>query len=143
MIYRSDNRAMGVGMTYAIEEKWGDAVLAGFTQVPDMLFRQQGTLGITPTELVVLLNICTAWWKAEKLPFPSSAAIARRMNVQPRTVQAAVGSLERKGLLVRSRISGLGGVRHKYDLAPLRSRLEREALRDRRVIAVKEKRDAG
>lgn len=130
-------------MNYSVEDKWGDAALAGFMQVPDMLFRQQGALGISSTELVVLLNLCTAWWKADRLPFPSSASIARRMHVQPRTVQAAILGLEKKGLLKRFRISGYSGKRHKYDLGPLKEKLEHEARFDLRVEKAKEKRNVG
>ena len=125
-------------MTYAIEEKWGDAALAGFTQVPDLLFRLQGALGITSTELVVLLNLCTAWWKADRLPFPSSASIARRMYVQPRTVQGAIAGLIKKNIVKKVRIAGIGGVRYQYDLSPLRERLEQEAKKDPRAIIAKE-----
>jgi DNA-binding MarR family transcriptional regulator len=79
---------------HAIVEKWGEAGKAGFQRVPDALFKYQAALQLNPTELVVLLNICMHWWYRERLPRLRSSTIARRMNVDARTVQRALKQLQ-------------------------------------------------
>ncbi len=73
--------------------------IAGFTAVPNTLIRLQRELGLSSTELVVLLNILCHWWRAEEWPFPRMTTIAKRMGVNRRTVERAVYSLQKKGLL--------------------------------------------
>lgn len=85
----------------AVYEKWGEAARAGFLAVPDLLFKHQDTLGLSPTELVVLLNVLMHWWYRDQKPFPRPTSIARRMGSTVRTVQRAIAELEARGLLVR------------------------------------------
>lgn len=93
----------GVARTVA---KWGEtATTAGFTVLPNHLlalnqFLPEGER-ITPTEMVVLLQILLAWWDPQKLPFPSKSTIARRAGLSPRQVQRAIAALEGKGLISR------------------------------------------
>lgn len=87
----------------AVYEKWGEAARAGFQAVPDLLLKQQETLKLTPTELVVLLNVLMHWWYREQKPFPRPTTIARRMGSTVRTVQRAITKLEREGLVQRQR----------------------------------------
>src|SRR5262245_36823355 len=87
--------------THAFTEKWGEAAKAGFLMVPDLLLKHQGTLGLTPTELIVLLNICMHWWYAERLPRPRTPSIASRMRVQPRTVQRALKQLQKRKFITK------------------------------------------
>lgn len=88
------------------QEKWGDVVREGshrgFTIVPELLLRHQGDLEITAIEMNVLINLIAHWWYAERQPFPSDQKIADRMGVKPRTVQRAMASLEKKGLIDRN-----------------------------------------
>jgi hypothetical protein len=86
------------GQIYA---KWGEAARAGYQAVPDLLFKHQDTLKLSPTELVVLLNILMHWWYTHQKPFPRPTTIARRMGSTVRTVQRAITKLEAEGLLVR------------------------------------------
>lgn len=86
------------------QAKWGAAVAGGetgFHVVPDVLVRGQSTLGITATELVVVLNLLLHWWKADSFPHPRPSVIAKRMGVSTRTVERAIQSLEDKGLIRR------------------------------------------
>jgi len=86
-----------------IREKWGSAVssggLTGFLALPEVLIRSQSRLGITSTEMMVLINILMHWWISDRKPFPGNYPIARRMGVCRRTVQRAIRSLEEKGLI--------------------------------------------
>lgn len=122
--------------TNAIVQRWGDAVSAGFTPVPNALLRAQAKLGINPTQMVVLLNILLHWWESERLPFPSTPAIAKRSGLSARTVQRCIRELERKDLLRRER--GRPSVvdnkvqrkRARYDFSGLREKLEEAARHD-------------
>jgi hypothetical protein len=81
--------------------KWGDAVRAGFQQVPDALLMKQAELGLDQTDMVVLLNLTSYWWFRDLPPFPRTNVIAKRMGVTPRTVQRSMSKLQKKGLIRR------------------------------------------
>jgi len=81
--------------------KWGDARLAGFQPVPDVLFIKQQALGLDPLDVVVLLNLTLFWWFRDQPPFPRSSIIAQRMGVSARTVQRVFKKLERLGYIRR------------------------------------------
>ncbi len=91
------------GTESAVYEKWGEAARAGFQAVPDLLLKQQETLKLNPTELVVLLNVLMHWWYRDQKPFPRPTTIARRMGSTVRTVQRAITKLESEGLVQRQR----------------------------------------
>jgi hypothetical protein len=110
-----------------IAERWGSAVDAGFLAVPNILVRAQNKLGLTPNDLVVVLNIIMHWWHRDRRPTPRSTAIAKRTGLGPRTVQRSLKKLERKGLITRVRISR---DKTEYDLDGLRSMLAAEARSD-------------
>lgn len=81
----------------AVYAKYGEASIAGFQAVPDLLLKHQRELGLSPTDLAVLLNVLMHWWYPEKKPFPRSTTIAKRMGVTPRTVQRSLQQLEELG----------------------------------------------
>jgi hypothetical protein len=81
--------------------KWGEAAVGGFQAVPDVLLKNQDKLGLTPTELVVLLNITMHWWYLDQRPFPRSTTIAKRMGLEPRTIQRAIARLQDLKLLAK------------------------------------------
>ena len=110
-----------------IAERWGPAVDAGFLAVPNILVRAQDKLGLTPNDLVVVLNIILHWWHRDRRPTPRSTAIAKRTGLGPRTVQRSLKKLERKGLISRVRVSR---DRTEYNLEGLISQLAAEARSD-------------
>lgn len=115
-----------------IREKWKNAVCAGNTgylALPEVLLRKQAKLGITTTELTVLINILSFWWYEDRLPFPGNKAIADRMGVEPRTVQRTIKSLESKGLVRRERVLQPDGQWRRYfDPSGLVMKLEDHAV---------------
>ena len=112
-------------------EKWGDAALAGFQQVPDILLKKQVELGLSPTDMLVLLNITMHWWYAGQRPFPRPTTIADRLNVAPRTVQRSLRRLSELGLVERVTEPGEDGTpRLVCDLSGLVTKLERYARAD-------------
>jgi hypothetical protein len=110
-------------------EKWGDALNAGFQLVPDVLLKHQDRLGLTPVDLVVLLNVLMHWWFADQLPFPKTALIARRMGVGQRTVQRSLQRLEQRGLIERVKGQKPGDAT-RFDPSALAHRLVPLAQRD-------------
>jgi len=103
-----------------IAERWGSAVDAGFTAVPNALVRAQDKLGLSATDLVVLLNIVMHWWHRDRRPTPRSTAIAKRSGIGHRTVQRSLRRLEKLGLIERIRVSR---DKTEYRLDGLRDRL--------------------
>jgi DNA-binding MarR family transcriptional regulator len=87
--------------TTATQEKWGEVARAGFQTVPDLLLKHQKELRISPTEMVVLLNVLMHWWYRDQKPFPRPTTISKRMGVTVRTVQRALSNLQESGLVKR------------------------------------------
>ncbi|MFL6846457.1 MAG: helix-turn-helix domain-containing protein [Allosphingosinicella sp.] len=106
-------------------EKWGLAVAErGFAQVPNYLLLLNQFLEeesrLSPTELLVLIQLVGSWWKKQDLPFPSMSTLARRSGVSSRQIQRAINRLEQLGLLRRSKRRASGIVSsNAYDLTPL------------------------
>ncbi len=123
---------------HQIREKWGEAVgkggLTGFLALPETLIRGQDRLGLSSTEMMVLINILMHWWYADKNPFPSNHNIAKRMGINTRTVQRAIATLEEKGLVQRlvqrfhDKENNVHSARRDIDLDGLVSRLNEIAV---------------
>ena len=107
--------------------KYGEAAVAGFQAVPNLLLKHQAGLDLSPTNLVVLLNVLMHWWYPEQKPFPRSMTIAKRMGLSSRAVQRSLQHLQRLGLLAREK-SGDG--RTYLNPEPLVAKLEELAKED-------------
>lgn len=84
------------------EKKWTMPLIkSGFTILPNVIIERQKALGLSPTELNVLLHLVTRWWYADNPPYPSKKTIADAMQVHPSTVQRAVRRLESAGYVKR------------------------------------------
>jgi DNA-binding MarR family transcriptional regulator len=111
--------------------KWGNAATAGWQALPDVLLKNQYKLKISTTELVVLINVLSFWWYAEKLPYPRVSNLAKRMNVTPRTVQRCIQGLIEKGLLAKKEDVGDDGqLREVLDPGGLVAALQTLAIED-------------
>lgn len=108
-----------------MEAKWGKPVAArGFAQIPNHLLLINQFLveerRLSPTELMVLVEIVATWWRKDEMPFPSLRTLAVRAGISDRQAQRAVSSLEAAGLLKRvRRTSGALIASNAYDLRPL------------------------
>lgn len=109
-----------------VAEKWGDAVAArGFAQIPNYLMQINHFLDsehqLSPTELLVLLQVVGTWWRTGDKPFPSMKTLAARCGVSERQVQRAVNALEKRKLLERVKRRHQRGIiaSNAYSLAPL------------------------
>lgn len=110
-----------------LNQKWGkDTMAANYAVVPSALLRGQARLGITATELAILIHLIDHWWKPDEMPWPSKKTLAERLRVGAKTIQRAMARLEEEGLIKReSRFHNTGGrASNRYDLAPLVDRLK-------------------
>lgn len=111
----------------ASEQKWGTEVMGlGFCLVPSLLLRAQRRLGLNPTQLAVLLQLCDFWWDEARKPFPSKEALAERLGLSPRQVQRHIADLEQAGFVTRVERRGSHGgkLSNLYDLSGLVRRLK-------------------
>ncbi len=95
--------------------------------MPDLLLKHQVALKLTPTEVVVLLNVLMHWWFAERKPYPRPTTIAKRMGTAPRTVQRALKRLTQKGVIATG-LKKDGAT--SYDPTPLVQKLKELAVDD-------------
>ena len=112
----------------ASEKKWGKEVIAlGFCIVPSLLLRAQNRLGLNPTQLAVLMQLCDFWWERDRKPYPGKAVLAERLGVSPFQVQRHIADLETAGLVkrVECRAAHGGKQTNMYDLDGLVARLRK------------------
>lgn len=137
-IESADNSSTTIPVGSAVYAKYGEASIAGFQAVPDLLLKHQNDLGLSTTDLTVLLNVLMHWWYPEKKPFPRPTAIAKRMGVTPRTVQRSLQQIEELGLITREQDTR--GPTY-LDPAPLVEKLEALAKKDADYLIRRRRRD--
>jgi hypothetical protein len=129
---RRDNKPIRRTADWSVDAKWGGAIGGGdtgFQAIPDVLLKCQEQLGLSCTDMVVMLNILLHWWQVEELPHPRISVIARRMGVTVRTVERSVARLEVLGLVIRGRAEkkGDGPSVRRFDPSGLVYALEEKA----------------
>jgi hypothetical protein len=108
-----------------IASKWGEEVAGrGFAQVPNYLLLLNQFLAedkrLSPTELLILMQLVGAWWKKDEMPFPALKTLGVRAGVSDRQAQRAVTRLEEEGYLRREkRKRGRLIASNAYNLEPL------------------------
>lgn len=113
-------------MTGAAANKWGAKVIGlGFCILPSLLLRAQRRLGLSPTQLAVLIQLADFWWDAGRKPFPKKADLAQRLNLSERQVQRYIAELETAGLVrrIERRAVHRGKISNEYDLQGLVDKL--------------------
>lgn len=126
-IRRSKKTVQTPEKTRESDKKWGPKVMAlGFCVVPSLLLRAQQRLGLNPTQLAVLMQLCDFWWERDRKPFPGKKTLSDRLGLGPRQVQRYIKELETAGLVRRiERRAGHGGkLTNFYDLSGLVNRLK-------------------
>ncbi|WP_460421564.1 helix-turn-helix domain-containing protein [Pseudomonas sp. ZL2] len=88
----------------SIADRWGkDLTASGWTAIPNVLFEYSQELGLKTLDMVIILHLAGYWWRKGNDPFPSKATLARKIGVEPRTVQRAIAELESKGYIERTK----------------------------------------
>jgi DNA-binding MarR family transcriptional regulator len=86
----------------ANEKKWGlPLIKAGWCLLPTTILERQQALGLTATDVNILMHLVRHWWHADRLPFPSKRAIADCIGCHPSTVQRRIRSMEAAGFIKR------------------------------------------
>ena len=89
------------------EKKWGKPLTdAGWTLLPNTLLFRQAALGLTSTDINILLHLLAYWWTREELPHPSKVTLAKAIGVTPRTVQRRIAAMEKAKFIQRIRRQG-------------------------------------
>jgi DNA replication protein DnaD len=106
----------------ANEEKWGKTnIKAGWTAIPNALLIHQATIGLTPMDINIIIQIARSWWVANNHPFPSKKTLADSIGVTPRTIQKRIASMEKLGFIKRiQRRDPKGSKSNIYKLTPLK-----------------------
>lgn len=113
--------ASGQTKVGGIVKRWGgdkSTFAEGFLAVPTILLKNLRTIGeygLTPAELVFVLEVMSFKW-GEEDPFPSYGRIADSMGVSEGYVRKIARKLEEKGFLRRKKREGMT---NKFDLSPL------------------------
>ncbi len=123
------------------EAKWGTNVIEqGYCIIPALLFRAQRRLGLSATQLAVILQIAEFWWDDGKLPWPKKETVAHRLNISEKQVQRLVRDLEMRGYVRRvMRVTRHGQTSNAYDLSGLVAKLQELAPEFAEAAAAKRK----
>jgi hypothetical protein len=101
------------------EKKWSKELMeAGWVAFPSILLEKQQAIGLSPTDVNIILHLASYWWTADNKPYPSKASIAAALGVKPRTVQRRIAAMEHAGLIQREerRTSKNGSDTNRYHL---------------------------
>lgn len=111
-----------------VKEKWQGAVTdgSGFVAIPMSLLRLQTRLKLTPTDMVVLINLLAHWWDPARAVFPRSTTIAARMGIAKRTVQRSTQKMVKSGLIEREFIEFDGQRRRTFQFSTLATKLAKD-----------------
>ena len=83
-------------------DKWAAALDGdGFQIIPNLLIAQQGNLGLSTTDIVVILHLNRWWWDRDQHPYPRPERIAEQMGLHARSVERCLKRLESKGMIHR------------------------------------------
>jgi DNA-binding IclR family transcriptional regulator len=105
---------------------------AGFTALPDVIFKYQKGLGLKPLDVLLILHLVSYWWKAKDLPWPSKAKLAAGLDVDPSTVRRSIQRMEKLGYIKRVYRKADAGDNqsNKYDLKGLVTAAEKLSLQE-------------
>ena len=112
----------------ASERKWGKKVMdLGFCIVPALLLRAQQRLGLNPTQLAVLMQLCDFWWEDARKPHPGKKLLSERLGISERQVQRYIAELEQAGLVrrIERRAAHGGKMTNTYDLSGLVEKMKK------------------
>ena len=77
------------------------AMEAGWTAFPTAILQNQQELGLSSSEMLILLHLASRWWTEEGEASPSNGSIGRAIRMDPRDVQRRIARLEADGLIRR------------------------------------------
>jgi DNA-binding transcriptional ArsR family regulator len=111
------------------DEQWDMEVNRkfGLCLIPSLLLRSQQQLGLNPTQLLLLVQLCDLSSDPGQNPAPSKKTLSERLGLSERQIQRHLSKLEKVGMI--SRIERLGPdcgiLANAYDLSGLRMALKK------------------
>ncbi|MGJ0485186.1 MAG: helix-turn-helix domain-containing protein [Methylomicrobium sp.] len=110
------------------EEQWSEEVNQkfGLCLIPSLLLRSQQQLGVNPTQLLLLVQLCDFSSDPGQHPAPSKKTLSERLGLSERQIQRHLSDLEKAGLISRIECHASDGglVANEYDLSGLRMALK-------------------
>lgn len=129
---------MTANNTYTFSDKWSSRIESGgFTNIPNILIKNQSKLGITDPEMVVIMCLALYKWD-RRLPYPSVSTLSEHTGKTPGAIRNNVRSLEKKGLIKRVYRDNQS---NQYDLRPLVKVLESYTQPIKKITSVRHKFD--
>lgn len=93
--------------------------------LPALLLRAQRRLGLSPTQLALIIQLSDFWWDDGKIPWPKKETVGQRLNLSDKQVQRIVRDLEERGYVQRvKRVTRHGRTSNGYDLSGLVRKLQ-------------------
>lgn len=81
---------------------WGQKVLShGYAGVPSLLIRNQKRLGLSTTQMCMVIQLLDYWFDKSRPPFPTKKQLADRIGINHKTVQKNMRELEQIGYIQR------------------------------------------
>jgi predicted transcriptional regulator len=92
---------------------------------PYVLLLNQKRLGLNSEDVNVLLNLFAHWHSPDRMPFPRTRTIAKRMGVSERTVHRVMKRLIDRGFIAKEHRKRYTAQR--YDITGIKSALQQLA----------------
>jgi hypothetical protein len=103
----------GGGESAKVQEnvkKWGrELIEAGWTLVPNVFLKGQRALGLSTTDLVILIQLMRHWWSRDNPPYVGKKALADAMGLEARHIRRRLNALQQNGLIASQRRKGPRG----------------------------------
>lgn len=99
----------------------------GYTGVPNILLRAQKRLGITPTQLTIIVQLLGYYYDPQRPPFPTKRDLANRIGITEQTIRINIKALEDAGLVSREQVKTPAGDygSNRYHLTGLIDKLKK------------------
>ena len=99
----------------------------GYTGVPNILLRAQKRLGISPTQLNIIVQLLSYYYDPHRPPFPAKRELAKRIGITEQTLRINIKALEEAGLVTREQQKTAAGDygSNRYHLNGLIDRLKK------------------
>jgi biotin operon repressor len=112
----------------------------GFCILPALLLRAQKRLGLSATQLALVIQLSDFWWDDGRIPWPKKETLAQRLGLSEKQVQRLVRGLEQRGYVKRLlRMTSHGRTSNGYDLSGLVQKLNELAPEFAAAAAAKRK----
>lgn len=106
-----------------LEGRWScDVLERGWTCVPNTLIANRVRLGLSSTDMYIVIVLLHYQWDNRKKPYPSLITLSVVTGFSPRQISRSTTKLEYLGLIDKERRFGSSNV---YDLSPINKLLER------------------